>query len=72
MMDTLKQGKKVWRYVFVKQTGTILDILAVVATASLGLYAGAAVLCLRFVAGAFTDLTFFSALRAGGKTDEPL
>ncbi len=69
MMDTLKQGRKVWRYVFVKQTGTLLDIIAVVVTAGFGLYAGAIVLCARFFVGAFTDLTFFSALRTGGKTD---
>src|SRR5947207_4285847 len=44
MRDALHQGRKVWRYVGVKQTGAILDILAVVAAASGGLVAGAIVL----------------------------
>lgn len=62
MMDVLQQGRKVWRYVFLKQIGSLLDILAVLATAWGGLSVGAAVLCARFFTGALTDLTFFSAL----------
>jgi hypothetical protein len=62
VIDAFKQGRKVWRYVVVKQSGSILDIIAVLAAATVSIYAGAAILGVRFILGLLTDLTFFSAL----------
>lgn len=62
MSGFLGHPKSVWRYVAIRRVGDILAASAVIATAALGIWAGAIVLIAQIGVAAATDLAFFSAL----------